>query len=105
MRKIGRRIRKARDERGMTQLMLAPLLGFTQQTSVSMVEGGHAPVTPGDLLRLSSIFDKPIWWFYDLSVRPTDLDDWLALGNNDRAWAQRHFELDQLEPSSRAEEA
>ena len=80
MRIIGGRVRRARMARvpHMTQLELAPLLGYTRSTSIAMIECGHQPLRATDLLRLCNIFQKPIWWWYGSSIKPVRLADWVA---------------------------
>jgi len=54
---IARRLREARDNRGLSQHVVAKKLGVSR-TLVAMVELGHRPVTDEELLQFASLYGK-----------------------------------------------
>jgi transcriptional regulator with XRE-family HTH domain len=54
---IARRLRGARENRGLSQLAVAKKLGVSR-TLVAMVELGHRPVTDEELLQFASLYGK-----------------------------------------------
>lgn len=59
-RAIGRRIREARVDAGMTQERLAELVGLTRNT-IYNIEQGHHPALIDSLLRISDAVGVPLW--------------------------------------------
>jgi transcriptional regulator with XRE-family HTH domain len=72
---IGGNLRRAREERGLTQAQLGeglgPLLGkpLARQAVYSAETGGRA-FTAVDLVALSVVLQKPVWWFFLPSAGP-----------------------------------
>lgn len=72
---IGSNLRRAREERGMTQAQLGeelgPLLGkpLARQAVYSAETGGRA-FTATDLAALAVVLEKPVWWFFVPSAGP-----------------------------------
>lgn len=65
---MGSRIRRARQERGMTQMQLAEALGspsFYANGIISKMEGGNYSVSAVMLRILSAILDRPMSYFFD----------------------------------------
>ncbi|MDK2888388.1 MAG: repressor LexA [Thermoanaerobacter sp.] len=59
---IGRRIKKAREDRGLTQEQLGEKLGFTK-TAINLYEKGKRRISIDDLKRISVILGKPLSFF------------------------------------------
>ena len=53
---IGERLKKLREERGMTQAELAAKVGTCQQTMIASIEAGTKPMPLGTAIALSDIF-------------------------------------------------
>ncbi|MCH7610510.1 MAG: helix-turn-helix domain-containing protein [Chloroflexi bacterium] len=62
-RDMGKRIRRARDDSGMTQAELAEKIG-RRQASVSHMENGKMEISAGTLARMASALEKPISYFF-----------------------------------------
>ncbi len=62
---IGARIRRAREEAGLTQVELGEALGLGGG-AVAQVELGHNALQLKHLLALPKILNRPIAWFLDL---------------------------------------
>lgn len=69
-RDVGKRIRAAREFRGMNQTDLGSYLGLTRD-AVSKIELGHSMVTLPSLLKIASALDYPLTHF--LGVEPPGL--------------------------------
>lgn len=94
MKRIGARIREAREARGMKQEDLAPMLGFTTAGAISSIELGKTAITPLDIIKLARIFDLPIWWLYGEVALPKTYPGWLLLCEGDEERARAHHELE-----------
>ena len=57
------RVRQAREERGLTQVEVAPALG-RPYSFVSKVELGERRLDPIDLRDLAELYEKPLEYFY-----------------------------------------
>ncbi|MCH8093413.1 MAG: helix-turn-helix domain-containing protein [Chloroflexi bacterium] len=68
-RDMGKRIRRARDDSGMTQAELAEQIS-RRQASVSDMENGKMDISAGTLARMANALDKPMTYFF-----PTWLSD------------------------------
>jgi transcriptional regulator with XRE-family HTH domain len=71
-RELGRRIRAARDDAGLTQSQLAARVGLQHPQSVSNYERGTQEVPPGRLRRIAEATGKPITYFV-AEVMPPDV--------------------------------
>lgn len=54
---IGQRIKKLREERGMTQEELAKVLGYSHKTSISKIESDERNLTQPKIKAIAEIFD------------------------------------------------
>ncbi|MGB9804204.1 LexA family protein [Desulfofundulus sp.] len=68
---IGKRIKMAREERGMTQEQLGEKLGFTK-TAINLYEKGKRRVSIDDLKRISHILGKPLSFFLGETLSPME---------------------------------
>jgi len=66
--KVGNKIKKARDEMGMSQPDLAKVLGYDSATAISLIEVGKMGLKMEDLVVLSKHFKKPYEYFLDNST-------------------------------------
>ena len=69
---IGRRIRIAREERGLKQVDLAPLVGYAANT-ISQWETGKRRISFDDLLRIAQALGKPLQYFLGLDFAGADM--------------------------------
>jgi len=68
---IGKNIKKARNEipsinsdsKGVSQLLVAELLGYKSSVPVSLIEDGKRKISVENLHKISIAFDKPMEWF------------------------------------------
>ncbi len=67
--KLGKLIRKAREEKGMTQLDLSTLLGYGSVQFVSLMERGVSKVPRATFKKLFKILDLNRKDIFDLIVR------------------------------------
>jgi transcriptional regulator with XRE-family HTH domain len=76
---LGRRIREARDDAGLTQPELAEQLGLSHPQSISRYERGETEVPQRRLRRIAEVTGKPLGFFLtdDLETQepPEDADD------------------------------
>lgn len=70
-REVGSRIRKARQDAGLTQAELGDILGISGN-AVTKLEGGHSALTIENLLALHRALHKPFSFF--LGVSDTELN-------------------------------
>lgn len=70
-RQIGRRIRSAREQSGMSQDELARRMGYTSSATISHFETGLRKVSLADLHRLSEILGVPIEYLLSIEDTPT----------------------------------
>lgn len=77
-RKLGERIAKLRERKGITQKKLAEKLGLQVAQSISAVETGRVSPTVGTLKRISDALgcDLPALFYFDSD---TDLSKWLEI--------------------------
>ena len=61
---IARRIKMARQERGLCQGKIAIYLGQSQ-SYVSKIESGRQPITAAELKLVANFYKKPIPYFFD----------------------------------------
>jgi len=66
---LGNRIKKLREERGISQQRLADLLGVSRPT-VSQIEMGERKVSADELLKISEIFDVSVEHLLGLKKEP-----------------------------------
>ena len=76
--KIAKRIRQAREERGLTQQDVANYLGRTA-ASISDLERGKVQVSASDLYKLSKYLNKPIEFFYGEEYLGDDVQDLISV--------------------------
>jgi len=74
---FGIRIRKAREQLGLSQQQLGDLLGRDQVT-ISGYESGRTRVLAVDLPTLAEAFHVPILYFFDDHLSADDIDPVLA---------------------------
>lgn len=70
---MGQKIRKAREERGLSQEQLAERIARDQR-SVSEYESGKRRIYAHDLPTIAKALDMPILYFYQDALSETDLD-------------------------------
>lgn len=77
---IGRRIKQAREQQGLTQPQLAAILNYTSATVIHGWEAGKRHVSLDDLLKLVNVLHKPFDYFMGKEIPgspnapdPTDL--------------------------------
>ncbi|MCB2210333.1 helix-turn-helix domain-containing protein [bacterium] len=75
---ITKRIRKAREERDLTQQDVADYLGRTA-ASISDLERGKVQVSAKDLFKLSQFLNKPIEYFYGEEYLGDDVQDLISI--------------------------
>lgn len=61
---VGRRLREAREARGLTQIALSEMLGVSAQ-AVSQYEAGQSSPRPDVLARLTTVLNLPVAFFLD----------------------------------------
>ena len=70
---LGKRIRTAREKKGLSQEDLAALIEL-DQSIMSQLESGKRRLSVSELPSLSSALDVPIMYFFDEHMNSTDLD-------------------------------
>jgi transcriptional regulator with XRE-family HTH domain len=75
---IAKRIRRAREERDLTQQDVADYLGRTA-ASISDLERGKVQVSAKDLFKLSQFLNKPIEYFYGEEYLGDDVQDLISI--------------------------
>lgn len=75
---IGKKIREAREQLGMTQKDLATHLKRTS-AAISDLERGKVQVTAVHLHKLANVLKKPLEYFYDEDFGGKDMEDLIAL--------------------------
>ena len=83
---IGRRIRTARDDAGLTQRALAALIGVEDAQSVSRYERGITEVTTRRLERIAEATGKPMSYFVLETLGLSK--DGGAAGDESEGWRQ-----------------
>lgn len=91
---VGRRIRQARKEAGLTQAELGDSLGISGN-AVTKLEGGHSALTIENLLGLYRVLHKPFGYFLginDLYISGEEAE-WLEIyralpGRDRRYWVE-----------------
>ncbi|MDQ0285871.1 repressor LexA [Desulfofundulus luciae] len=68
---IGKRIKIAREDRGLTQEQLGEKLGFTK-TAINLYEKGKRRISIDDLKRISNVLGKPLSFFLGESLSPME---------------------------------
>ncbi|MCL6559071.1 MAG: helix-turn-helix domain-containing protein [Firmicutes bacterium] len=68
---IGKRIKIAREERGLTQEQLGEKLGFTK-TAINLYEKGKRRISIDDLKKISHVLGKPLSFFLGESLSPME---------------------------------
>lgn len=61
---IGKAIREAREQCGLTQQELGRAIGFESPTALSFIESGQRSVSALKLWDIASVTSLPIQWFY-----------------------------------------
>lgn len=74
MRELGRRIREARERRGLSQYEFADLISRDQR-AVSEYELGKRKIAATDLAVLAKALDVPLSYLYEERIDPDSLDD------------------------------
>lgn len=70
---IGARIKAAREDKGLSQLELAKLLGFESATAVSLIESGERGVSIEMLTKLCRTLDRGVYYFLDKKEEPVNV--------------------------------
>lgn len=70
---VGRRIKRAREENGLSQEKFGELVGKSQRT-ISDVERGEVRLFLDDLFRFADALDKPVVYFLEDDISDDDLD-------------------------------
>lgn len=70
---LGKKIREAREQRGISQADLAQLIEKDQR-SVSQLENGKRPISAVELLQLSKLLDVSLLFFYEGDLDTNDID-------------------------------
>ena len=76
MQQLGRRLREARERRGLSQYEFADLISRDQR-SVSEYERGKRKIAATDLAVLAQVLDVPLSYFYEERLETDGLDDLL----------------------------
>ena len=76
--KIGAKIRSAREDVGLTQTDVADLLGI-QQTALAAIENGRNALRIEHLMKLPEILGKPVSYFLEFDTDFTDNEIELVL--------------------------
>jgi len=74
---VGRRIRRARKEAGLTQSELANLIGASGEVTISRYENGKSGISLEVIEAVAKATGKEPWWF--LSQEEEDTDSWRSL--------------------------
>lgn len=70
---LGLRIRRAREQNGLSQEELADQMGLGQR-AISELENGKRRLTVAEVPDLARILDVPVLYFFGDDLTPTDLD-------------------------------
>ncbi len=70
---IGKKIRQARDEAGLSQKSLAEALGFETATAISLIESGERGISVEFLEKVAGIFHKDIKFFLGQDEQKVDI--------------------------------
>jgi transcriptional regulator with XRE-family HTH domain len=62
---IARRVRIARQSKGLSQKQLAAAMGFKTERTISLIENANRPVKEEELLKLAISLSKPLEFFLD----------------------------------------
>lgn len=101
-RRMGARLRAAREEGGLTQSDLADAIGYLGPSAVSAIERGMYSMDALDLFAASKRLGYPIAYFVDpeFSERapnwPRTKLEWKLLAGGDEKLAEAHFALDRV---------
>lgn len=66
---IGDRIRKARQEDGLTQAQLAKKLNYNSATAISLIESGERKVRMDHLKNIAKVLHRPVSYFYEGKIK------------------------------------
>lgn len=95
--KIGQKIKEARENAGLSQLELAKHLGFESATAISLIEGGDRKISAENLVSLAKILQRDIKFFYGQEGDQIDVQVALRADKNlndaDREAILRFIEL------------
>jgi len=67
---IGARLRKAREEAGLSQLQLAVALDYESATAISLIEAGERKVKAEDLQKATKVLHRDIAYFVGQASTP-----------------------------------
>lgn len=70
---LGLRIRRAREQQGLSQEELAAEMGLGQR-AISELENGKRRLTVAEVPDMARILDVPVLYFFGDYLTPTDLD-------------------------------
>ena len=70
---IGRRLRRARESRQITQESASEALGL-QRSAISLMESGHRQVSTLELTRLADLYGRSVEWFVNPNI-PVEQED------------------------------
>ncbi len=69
-RRIGRRIKSAREQLGLSQADLATQLDYNSAATVSHFESGMRKISIEDLFKIANVLQLPVGYFYDQENTP-----------------------------------
>lgn len=94
---IGKNIKIAREEAGISQLALAKALGFESATAISFIESGERKISAENLAMLAKILHRDVKFFFGQENTPIDVQVALRadkdLNKEDREAIMRFIEL------------
>ena len=70
---IGRRLRRARESRQITQESASEVLGL-QRSAISLMESGHRQISTLELTRLADLYGRSVEWFVNPNI-PVEQED------------------------------
>lgn len=81
---IGAKIKKLREDRGLTKQMLAEELGYESDTAIHLIEAGKRKVSLEKLKLIANYFKVTISEFISEDVQKEDLDIMTALRSDEQ---------------------
>ena len=70
---IGKKIKEARDEAGLSQFELAQKIGKKSSTYVALIESGDRKVSIVDIKKISEFLNKPVEYFIEEKDQPNEV--------------------------------